>query len=360
MKNVPSHPSHPGPRLSPPKVLASAANGAAELFARRGGDVDRIFGCAGIALDDVASPVNELSLASYCRLFTEAARQTGDDGIGLAFGRHFKPRQLGALGYAAISSPTLAAALRNMIRFFPAHQEQTQFGLLQDSGLLWLTYHIYDPRIADRRQDAELSLGMFVNIFRAALGPDWCPLEVRFAHDRPADGHAHESCFGAPVQFNRRTNAIAFARRDLDAPMPDADPYLFSVITPFLERRCAELGDPEDFARVVREQIKLQLGETPPTLHEIAHALGVTDKDFQRRLKAHGVAFPDLLRAARQELALHYMADRDMPLTEIAYSLGYSELSAFSRAFRNWTGMTPQRYRRTTLVARRHRRPPPA
>ena len=337
-------------QLKPPKVLASAATGAADLFASRGGDADRIFGEAGIGIDDVASPVNELNLASYCRLFTEAAKQTGDDSIGLEFGRRFQPRQLGALGYAAISSPTLAAALRSMTHYFPAHQGQTSFGLLQDSGLLWLTYRIYDPRIPDRRQDAELSIGMFVNIFRAALGQDWCPLEVRFEHDRPSDWHAHERSFGAPVQFNRRTNAIAFSRQDLDARMPNQDPYLFSIITPFLEQRCAELGDPEDFAEVVRDQIKLHLGDAPPMLSEIARTLGLTDKDFQRRLKEHGLAFPDLLRAARQELALHYMADRDMPLTDIAYNLGYSELSAFSRAFRSWTGMTPQRYRRTAMA----------
>jgi AraC-like DNA-binding protein len=339
-------------RLSPPKVLASAATGAAQLFESRGGDTDRIFGAAGIELDDIACPVNELNLASYCRLFNEAARQTGDDTIGLEFGRKFQPRHLGALGYAAISSPTLSAALRNMTRYFPAHQGQTNFGLLQDSDLLWLTYRIYDPRIEDRRQDAELSLGMFVNIFRSALGPDWCPVEVRFEHDRPHSQSIHETCFGAPVQFNRRTNAIAFSRRALDARMPDQDPYLFSIITPFLEQRCAQLDDPENFAHVVRDQIKLHLGDTPPTLSEIARILGLTDKDFQRRLKSHALAFPDLLRAARQELALHYMSDRDMPLTEIAYNLGYSELSAFSRAFRNWTGMTPQRYRRTAGTAR--------
>ena len=344
------HPSDRNVPIMPPKVLASAADGSAELFRSRGGDIDTIFGRAGIALDEIRSPVNELSLASYCQLFSEAARQTGDSAIGLEFGRNFKPRQLGALGYAAISSPTLAAALRSMTQYFPAHQGQTSFGLLQDSGLLWLTYRIYDPRIPDRRQDAELSLGMFVNIFREALGPNWSPLEVRFEHDRPSSSTPHERYFGAPVQFNRRTNAIAFVREDLDAMMPSQDPYLFSVITPFLEQRCAKLGDPEDFAAVVRDQIKLHLGDMPPKLSEIARILGLTDRDFQRQLKDHGLAFPDLLRAARQELALHYMTDRDMALTEIAYSLGYSELSAFSRAFRNWTGVPPQHYRRRSLT----------
>ena len=336
----------PQPR-SPSKVLASATTGAAALFERAGGDVDAIFGRTGIGIDDIADPTDEIDLTQYCALFEEAARQTGRPDIGLEFGRGFQPRQLGALGYAAISAPTLSAALRNMEAYFPAHQNRTSFTLLQDSGVLWLSYRILDPRIPDRRQDAELSLGMFCNVFRAALGRDWAPIELRFEHDR-RDGQAgHESCFGAPVRFGRRTNAFAFRRRDLDARMPDADPYLFSVIRPFLESRCQGLSAPEDFAAVVRDQIKLRLGTADATLGRIAHVLGLTDRAFRRALRAHGMSFHDLLRAARQELALHYLDDPDMPLTEIAYNLGYSELSAFSRAFRNWAGMSPQRYRRT-------------
>lgn len=340
------HQTDPQSANAPSKVLASATTGAAELFARHGGDAERIFRRVGIALDDITDPVHELHLGQYCALFEEAARSVDNDMIGLEFGKRFQPRQLGAIGYAAISSPTLSAALRNMETYFPAHQNQTSFSLIQDSGVLWLSYHILDPRIEKRRQDAELSLGMFCNIFRAALGADWSPLEVRFEHDGPEHARHHTSTFGAPVQFNRRTNAFAFRRRDLDARMPDADPYLFSIIRPFLEQRCQELDKPEDFATIVRDQIKMNLGSTHATPSEVAQVLGLSDHEFRKALRQHGLCFNDLLKAARQELALHYLNDPDMPLTEIAFNLGYSELSAFSRAFRNWAGMSPQRYRR--------------
>lgn len=337
--------------LDPPQVLASAASGVVDLIERHGGDVDAIFGRAKISTGDVEDPFNELSLQKYCQLFDEAARQTGDENFGLHFGDQFQPRQLGAIGYAAISSPTLAAALRNMETYFPAHQGQTSFGLLRDGDILWLSYRIYDPRIENRRQDAELSLGMFRNILRNALGPDWAPLEVRFEHERRGNGDAHERTFGAPVRFGRRTNAIAFHRSSLNTRMPEQDPYLFSVVEHFLKSRHGSRGDIGDFTTVVCNQIKLILGDTTPGQTEIARILGLTKSRFRRELKKHGLAFQDLLRAARQDLALHYMNDPDMPLTDVAYSLGYSELSAFSRAFRNWTGMSPQRYRRTELAA---------
>ena len=335
------------PEGGPAKVLAAAATGAVDIFEKYGGDVDRIFGRAGLCLDDVISPIDELNLQQYCELFEEAAAQTGNGNIGLEFGQKFAPKKLGMLGFAAISSPTLAAALRTMEKYFPAHQEGTSFGLIQDRDILWLSYRIYDPRIERRRQDAELSLGMFCNVFRAAHGPDWVPLEVRFEHHKPDDKDEHEMRFGAPVQFGRRTNAIAFRRRDLDAVMPDQDPYLASVVEPFLQGRCARQSNPQDFAMAVRNEVKMQIGEKLPTMADISRLFGVSESAFQRQLRAHGLMFSDVLKAARHELALHYIADPDMPLTEIAYCLGYSELSAFSRAFRNWTGMSPQRYRRS-------------
>ena len=334
----------------PSKVLASAATGVIDSIESNNGDVDSIFGATSIRVEDLDSPIHELSLQQFCCLFTEAARQTGNDNFGLHFGAQFEPRKLGAIGYAAISSPTLSSALRNMETYFPAHQEQSNFSLIQDSGILWLSYEIYDARISDRRQDAELSMGMFWNVFRCALGKDWSPLEVRFEHKEPEHGAEHENVFGAPVLFGRRTNAIAFRRSDLDARMPDQDPYLFSVIEPFLKSRCEMHDNPETFASIVRNQIKLNLSTTPPTLAEIARLFGLSESRFQHELHTHGLSFQDLLRAARRELSLHYIDDPHMPLTEVALLLGYSELSAFSRAFRNWTGMSPQRYRRTHKI----------
>ena len=337
---------------NPSKVLASAASGVIPLIEANHGDVDSIFGHVGIDSKDLDNPTNELELGQFCRLFTEAASRTGNDSFGLHFGSDFEPRRLGAIGYVAISSPTLAAGLRHMETYFPAHQEQSSFGLIHDEDMLWLSYQINDPRINDRRHDAELSMGMFLNIFRHALGPHWCPLEIRFEHCKPGDGQEHEKIFGAPVRFGRRTNALAFRPADLDTRMPGADPYLFSVVEAFLKSRCELHTNPETFAATVRNQIKLNLSTTVPTIAEIAHLFGLNDSEFQHELKAHKLSFKGLLRAAREELSLHYMGDRDLPLTEVAMLLGYSELSAFSRAFRNWTGMSPQRYRRS------HKQPP--
>ena len=157
MESRPLQPSSPTSGLTPPKVLASAADGVVDLIERESGDVESIFGRSGVRLDDLGSPVNELVLSQFCNLFEIAAGETGNGNFGLDFGDDFKPRQLGPIGYAAITSPTLSAALSNLIRYFPAHQGQSTLCIIPDKDVLWLSYRIDDPRIVNRRQDAELS-----------------------------------------------------------------------------------------------------------------------------------------------------------------------------------------------------------
>ena len=330
---------------APPKVLAAAAHGVEEVFFRNGGDVDSIFGNAGIRAADLCDPLREINLKQYCDMFEIAARQTGNPNVGLHFGQSFQPQHLGMLGYAAISSPTLAAGLRNMELFFPAHQGLSNFGMIQDDGILWLFYHVLDPRVQNRRQDAELSLGMFCNIFRTALGPHWHPIEVRFEHERQEGLEEYGQAFGCPVLFGRRTNAIGFRRSALYTHMPTRDPYLFSIVSAYLRSRIARMSDVEDFATIIRDQVKMQLGSAVLDIDSISTTIGLTSPKLKKQLKQNGLTFKAVVRAAREELALHYLEDVNMPLTEVAFNLGYSELSAFSRAFRNWTGMNPQKFR---------------
>jgi AraC-like DNA-binding protein len=328
-----------------PQVLAAAADGIVGMIDAMGGDIDRIFGEAAVDIELLGSPFNELSLRQYCRLFEEAARQTRYDNFGLRFGHGFTPRQLGPIGYMTINSPTMAAGLHALVDYFPAHQQNTAMALRQDRDLMYLDYQITDGRISRRRQDAELSLGMFCNMFHHCHGRSWRPLEIHFEHPRPGESREHEALFGAPVFFSQPTNAIVFRRRDLDALMPDPDSYLFSLLEPFMRgrqrRACAD-----DLIGVVRQKIEMHFGTGDPGIKKIAAELGMSSWTLHRRLRDLNVSFHDLVRGARHELALRYVAEPHIALTEVAFLLGYSELSAFSRAFRQWTGLSPARYRR--------------
>jgi AraC-like DNA-binding protein len=329
-----------------PSVLAPAATGAVDFFAAHGGDADVIFGRAGILPESVADPTLGLSLASYCGLFEEAARQTRHDNLGLWFGNQFRPRDLGMLGYAAVCSPSLASALRNLVELFDYHQQGSTMRLCRRGGMLALEYQIHDGRILSRRQDAELSLGMFLNIFREAHGPAWSPLEVHFEHPEPLEPKEHEKAFDAPVYFGQPSNALLFDAGVLEARMPGADLRLLAIVQTCLINLRANRGDaPVPLLETVRNHLRRRLPDGCPGIAEVAPELGVSVATLKRLLAAEGTDFRRLIEDVREELALLYLRQAHLSLSEIAFLLGYSDLSAFSRAFRRWQGVCPRTFR---------------
>jgi AraC-like DNA-binding protein len=328
-----------------PVVLAAAASGLVEFIAAQGGDIDSVFGNCGVAPEMTAAPTLQLHLGTFCALFEESARRTGNDNFGLWFGQQFQPRDLGMWGYAALSSPNLGAALENFVDLF-RYQQGSSVMQLRPEGerRVRLEYQIRTPAIVARRQDAELSLGQFTNVIRECCGRHWSPIEVHFEHPRPEGWRQHEMAFGAPVFFGSTTNALVFAADLLDRPMPGRDPKLLAMM-----RTCLEsLGShdrTQSLADRVRGAVRQRLPEGAPTLDEIAAALRLAPNAIQRALAIEGLGFREAVDMTRFDLARHYLAQLHLPLSEIALLLGYSELSAFTRAFTRWAGISPRAYR---------------
>ena len=325
-------------------VLASATTGAVPFIREQGGDPDSIFGASGIDPESIG-PTTNISLKSYCTLFETAASATGNDNIGLWFGQQFGPTDLGLIGYVAIHSQNLGAALENFVELFPYHQQATEMSLTHQRGLLSLNYRIDDGQIVVRRQDAELSLGMFCNIFRHCFGPGWAPEEVHFEHPEPADRREHERAFKAPVFFAQRANALVFRADGLDRPMPTADSRLLLILRKCLREVGIKPAGPHPVPDQIKGYLLMSLSEGCPTLDQASETLGIPAWTIQRRLEDVGLTYKELVETTRKELALAYLEQRHLQFTEIAFLLGYSELSAFTRAFTRWMGRSPRQYR---------------
>ena len=337
-------------RTGAPIVLAAAATGITDHIEELRGDVDSIFGSAGIAPEMAGSPTLKLKLASFCNLFEEAARNTRYDNFGLQFGNRFQPRDLGLWGYAAVSSPTLGAALENLVGLFRYHQESTVMTYQRGSdGLMRLEYQIVAPEILERRQDAELSLGMFLNVFRECCGAHWAPEEVHFEHPQPAEWREHEQAFAAPVYFSQPTNALLFRDDILTRPMPGSDLRLMAMMQMCLKQLSAQPHALSSVTAQVQNTIRTKLPDGYPALETVAADLRLSPGAVQRELAAEGYAYKDLVEKTRYDLALMYLKQHQLQLSEIAFLLGYSELSAFSRAVRRWTGEAPRTVRARLL-----------
>jgi AraC-like DNA-binding protein len=327
-----------------PRVAALAANGVLGLIGQCGGDPDRIIGAAQLQARDLDDPGAKLDLRRYCDLFEHAAAQTGIGHFGLQFGTNYRIEAMGTLGALVLNTPTIGAALQNLCAYFPSLQEHSTLTLEPHGPYLALRYQIRDGRITARRQDAELSLGMFMSLLRRALGAGWGPEEVQFEHLRATERAAHERLLNAPVTYAAPSNLLLLRRADLGAPMPGADvsrlPYLHSLLATQMAQ-----ARPDDFSGLVAQKIRDGFCAGDASIESVAAAMGMSRAGLYRRLKAAGSDFSALTGQVRRGLALLYAAEAAIPFTEIAALLGYSELSAFSRAFKTWTGLAPLAWR---------------
>lgn len=321
--------------------MAAAAQGALERVAACGVDPRDVLRDAELAADDFSHPTHRISLSSYCQFFEVAARKTAHDGFGLEFGASFQPQQLGLLGYLAISAPTLGAGLEKFSAYLPAHQQATHVATkVAADGTAAVEYAILDPSIANRRQDAELSVAMLFNVLRHSLGPRWRPLAIHLMHSRPSGRISYEEFFGTRPRFEQTSNRIVFRRAELDCPMPRRDASLMHLLEAELTRHLPAREPGTDILERARYEIAVALPVARCDLPQIARQCGLAPWTLKRRLKQRGLTFQQLVAETRCALATQYLK-RGMAVTEIALALGYSEVSAFSRAFREWTGLAP-------------------
>lgn len=332
-------------------VLSAAANGLDGFIVQHGGDLDRVFGRAGIDPEQLLHPTLSLPLPNYCKVLEEAARQTGCDNFGLRYGQQFQPQALGLLGYIGLCSATLEDALINFSQAFPFHQHSTLIELVDQGECYRFDYQVRHGAINERRQDAELTMGMAMNLVRHVLGPDWAPRQVAFEHARPQDWHEHRDVFHADVSFEQGCNSLLIPKRELvGKAMPGSDPILLMLIKDAI-RQLGDSGGETSLLDRARQTIlaTLHLGE--PALEEIAHNLGLSEWALQRKLREYGLSFTQLVDQIRQDSAIAHLKQQNLSVTQLASMLGYSETSAFSRAFKRWFGLSPRQWRSASVTA---------
>lgn len=325
-------------------VLAAAANGLEGFIEHTGGDVDRILGTSGIDPEILNSPTLSLRLVNYCKVLEEAARQSDFDNFGLYYGRQFQPQSLGLIGYIGLCSANLGEALKNVVYAFHWHQHDTFVQLVEQSDCWRFDYQVRHGAILCRRQDAELTLGMIMNLIRQVCGKNWAPREVHFEHPRPEQWHDHCKIFDAPVYFDQPFNSLFILKTDLYKPMPNHDAILLSVMIDAI-RRLNATSPSQNLIDQTRAQIQMTLMKGEPDLESISNQLGLSRWSLQRRLRQEGMTFSSLVDQIRCDMATHYLKQQQLPISEMGMLLGYSETSAFSRAFRRWFGLSPRQFR---------------
>lgn len=335
--------------MKEPRIRAAAASGLMPLLAMAGLDPDEVVGAAGLDPADVSDPEAWLPVRGFVALFELAAERIGDPLFGLRVGLAQSPEQLGVIGYVIVNSPTAGAAFDNLVRYLATHQEGVDLRLEREGDLARFVYRIADPAIQPRRQDAELTMGVGTAILRAVFGEGYTAEEVWFEHGPLPERNAQAKLLRCPVRFGRETNALVIRAADLDRALPSPDPTLLTILSRHAEATVAEQVGATLGAQV-RAAIAERLRDGVPGLDTIGRTLGLSGATLRRRLDDERSSFQGELEAARRALAERYLSDPTLTLTETAFLLGYSEASAFNRAFKRWTGVTPGAFRRAALA----------
>ncbi len=300
-----------------------------------------------VGLDPVALGAAEawIDQARWIALQEAIARAAGDPMFGVALAQAIPWGDLGILGYVVQHSPTLGAALENCARYLACQQTGGRLALEVDGRIARFTYAIVDPRIRVHGQNTE---GLFAMVVRMArertTSSTWAPVKVQLAHRRPRPSH-HARYFGAPVQFGAGHNALVLRVSDLALPLRAADPDLLPILLSQAAARLARAARPADLRTTVAAAISATLAAGSADIADVARQLDLRPRTLQRHLRGLGVSYRELVEATRLELARGYLAGGALSLTDIAFALGYADLSAFSRAFRRWTGTSARAYR---------------
>jgi AraC-like DNA-binding protein len=338
-----------------PLISVSSAGGLVEAIQAGGADPDRILRSRGLDRATLSARDGFIPAVDFAAILNEAAHATGDRTFGLHFGAGCNPKNLGPLTYVALNSPTIGTAFDNLGRYIGLHNEAATVSLTADGGVVYAQYELADLGV-DLRQHNEYALAVGLNLMRLMAGSDWSPVEVQFAHKAPPETAEHLRIFGAPVSFGRASNAFVVEREFVERQVPAADERLYPVLKRYLDRVLREMPRESSLLASIRRAVGASLRGGDPKLGAVAATLGVSARTLQRQIREHGLEFKTLVDDTRRRFSLTYLRDRKNTLTEIAYLLGYSEVSAFNRAFKRWTGDTPSHHRRQARGAARRGR----
>ena len=319
------------------------------LLERNGVDTRRFVADLGIDRAATAEARTRLPSQLIDRGFARATAMIDDPAFALGAAACWHPSDLGTLGYAWLSSATLRTGLKRLVRYSRTLGSKGSCRCNDERDGLRFVFEHHRGDNAVGQAIADFWLALVLALCRTNHGAQLRPLAVTLRRPLPADERPYREFFGCAVCFGAAEDSLTLAHDVVDAPLPTSNRALAATFDAILASQLAEL-DHADLAARCQEHLMQQLTSGEPSESDLAAALAMSRRTLQRRLAAIGQSYQRLLDETRRKLALHYLAEGERSVTEIAFLLGFSEQSAFSRAFRRWRGQSPGAYRRARVA----------
>ncbi len=340
------------PKQWEPFITVRAVQPVVAALQALGYDVDALLEKCQIARTIREDADGQIPHRAMMHFWQEALATTADDHLGIHLAEAAPIESFGIHAYALMSSPTLREAYRRASRYQRLIHEVTDLVFdeqdegVSDEGIL---YHALPGGRPVPRHPAEFLATLWVRFGRLVTDSDWSPRLVCFAHEAPLDTTEHDRIFQTSLQFRSGRTAIYVPNHILDAPNSNTDLGLIHVLDDYAERLLKQMPTTATWCERVRLHLLEALKGGIPTAAGIAQALHVSVRTLHRNLRQEDTTFRELLGQVRHEQATKHLANPQISISEVAFLLGFSELSSFYRAFKSWTGTTPAEYRAAAL-----------
>jgi AraC-like DNA-binding protein len=292
--------------------------------------------------------VGSYSRDDWRSMLERAQQHLNDPELGLHLGQGVAIAHFGLLGYLMFNSSSLGDVLARGGKYFRLlHFKPIRMVTSMEADSVTVDFQVHPEQQVGVSDEAILTA--VVQLARSMTDQPLRLQEMSFVHAGPQDQNAYDEYFGCPVKFGQPVIRMRFPLSYLRLKLRTPDPDLAVLLENQANSLLAELPGNADLAQMVRDCISGVIRLTEPTVEQVAELLHVSPRTLQRRLDEANLNFRSLLDDTRRQLAENYLLDPALRLKEVAYKLGFSEQSAFTRAFRRWTGNSPREFLKNRL-----------
>lgn len=342
-------PSPPAPSDLPGSVAAGIARAVLDHAAARGADRAALLAAAALSEAALDDPDGRVSMTAFFRLTGAAARETADPAFLLDYATGTRLDRISIVGLIVHAAPTMAEALRQLNRYarlmveVDAGQAGPRFAVEPGPEGVWIVDLRPDPNAFPGL--TEMAFGRFVGEFAREFPGRPFGKRLEVTHPAPAHAEAYARLLALPVTFSAPRNALLIDPGWLETPFEGATDYVFGLFTERAERLLADLDAAGTLAARIEAHLLPRLHTGDVSVDTVAADLGMSRQTLYRRLRDEGTSFAALHDDLRRRMALDYLSARKVSVNQTAYLVGFSEPSAFTRAFRRWTGVPPATWR---------------
>ena len=340
-------------RQALPTVTGIAARLTIKALGRHNVAIAPLLRRAGLSEQDFDDRGRRISAASQAKFLEYAAEATDDRAFGLHLAEEANPREAGLLFYVASAANNVAEAVALFARYSRIANEAARFKPMQaPGGIVTEISFIGVPRHS-ARQVTEFGIALTIKGLREIAGRNIDPTHLSFIHPRNSDLRQFERFFGCPVEFGASGDQVAFSNETLALPLVTEDRHLLETLRPICDAAAKERSTAIGSLRAaVENEAQRLLPHGKAKRHIVAKTLGHSERTLTRKLADEGTTYEQVLDQLRQSLALQYIKEQGVSLSQIAWLLGYEGSASFNHAFRRWMGRSPSIARNESLATK--------